>query len=125
METRPLSASITDLRARKRWTQAELADHAGVPQTTVSNWERGGLDHQVGRLRKLAGAFGVSLGELVGDEAPTTLEPGQFVVDLDAYDAALAGRLAAGDVWYQVVPPRPQVCGAHQFAKLDHRLRRR
>jgi transcriptional regulator with XRE-family HTH domain len=52
-------------RTRKRWSQAELAQAAGVGRTYVSEVERGARNPALETQAKLAAALGVSLADLV------------------------------------------------------------
>jgi transcriptional regulator with XRE-family HTH domain len=67
------------IRERRMWTQARLAEEAGVSPTTVSGIESGRISRpRFGTLRKLAGALGVEPEELVSStdavegDAPST-----------------------------------------------------
>jgi len=47
-------AAIRELRRRRRWRQSDLAELAGVPQSTVSEIERGHVaEQQVGTVRRI------------------------------------------------------------------------
>lgn len=52
----PIGDEVRDLRKRREWTQAELADRLGTDAVTVSRWERGVAKPRpsaVARLRQL------------------------------------------------------------------------
>jgi transcriptional regulator with XRE-family HTH domain len=68
---RVLGLRIAEGRRRRRWTQAELGERAGVSRATVRNAERGEPTVAIGvmfELATLAGVelFGVPSGELSG-----------------------------------------------------------
>jgi transcriptional regulator with XRE-family HTH domain len=76
MERSMAGRNLAALRERRMWTQARLAEEAGVSPTTVSGIESGRISRpQFGTLRKLAGALGVEPRELVSVEgvAPSDL----------------------------------------------------
>lgn len=61
---------IKDLRENGGYSQKSLADKAGVAQATVHYIESGGNATQR-TLQKLAAALGVSVADLLDDQAPT------------------------------------------------------
>lgn len=59
--------NLARIRERRMWTQAKLAQEAGVSPTTVSGIEGGRISRpHFGTLRKLARALGVPAEELLG-----------------------------------------------------------
>src|ERR671911_1789061 len=83
MERSVVGRNLAAIRERRMWTQARLADEAGVSPTTVSGIESGRISRpHFGTLRKLALALGVEPEDLLslpgseGDEAlsPLSLE---------------------------------------------------
>src|SRR5918911_5704127 len=80
MEKDTLGRKLVVIRERRMWTQARLADEAGVSPTTVSGIESGRISRpHFGTLRKLAGALEVEPEELISlsgsdeSEVPSTL----------------------------------------------------
>jgi transcriptional regulator with XRE-family HTH domain len=66
MERNVVSRNLMSIRGRRMWTQAQLADEAGVSPTTVSGIESGRISRpHFGTLRKLARALGVEPEELL------------------------------------------------------------
>ena len=66
MEKDTVGKRLIVIRERRMWTQARLADEAGVSPTTVSGIESGRISRpHFGTLRKLARALGVEPEELV------------------------------------------------------------
>ena len=66
MERSSVGRTVVAIRERRMWTQARLAEEAGVSPTTVSGLESGRISRpHFGTLRKLAGALGVDPGDLV------------------------------------------------------------
>ena len=61
-------------REAKGWTQAELADEAGVNQVQVSRLERGIRQPQLRTAQKLADALGTSVDRLFPHRGPTPAE---------------------------------------------------
>ena len=53
------------LRDEKGWTQAMLADHAGLTREHLSELENGHKEMGVRSLERLAGALSVSLSKLL------------------------------------------------------------
>lgn len=54
-------------REKAEMTQAELADESGVPQSTISEIESGGVrEPKAAPLARLAAALDVTLADLVG-----------------------------------------------------------
>ena len=81
MERDMAGRNLLVIRERRMWTQARLADEAGVSPTTVSGIESGRISRpHFGTLRKLARALGVEPEELVSptgtdeSEVPLSLE---------------------------------------------------
>ena len=58
---------VRELRKARRWSQQRLGDEAGVTAQTVWNLETGRHVPETETLLKIAGALGISLGELLTD----------------------------------------------------------
>lgn len=56
---------VCEIRSRKGWTQAELAQRAGIAQANLSNIEKGKRDLTVSTLVRLAGALEVRPADLI------------------------------------------------------------
>jgi transcriptional regulator with XRE-family HTH domain len=66
MERGTTGKNLVAIRERRMWTQARLAEEAGVSPTTVSGIESGRITRpHFGTLRKLARALGVEPDELI------------------------------------------------------------
>lgn len=63
-----IAGRITALTAWRRavgWTQAELAQRAGVRAATISEIEAGKIDPRLSTLRAIAGALGLGIEDIV------------------------------------------------------------
>lgn len=56
-----IGEQIQSLRRKRSWTQSELADKAGVTQTTVSRVESGKFDVSMRTVAKLLKALGATI----------------------------------------------------------------
>jgi len=66
----PIVVHIRELRVRKGWSQAELADRAGTRQATISEIETGRTTRiDLSLLERIAVALGVEPGELIVRES--------------------------------------------------------
>jgi transcriptional regulator with XRE-family HTH domain len=76
-----LGRSVALIRGRRMWTQARLAEEAGVSPTTVSGIESGRIGRpHFGTVRKLARALGVEAEELASGPG---VEPGPASLSLE------------------------------------------
>ncbi len=62
-----VSKTIVELRKKKNWSQADLAEMTGVSQVMIGKYERGDAIPSIEVAKKIADAFGVSLDYLVGE----------------------------------------------------------
>ncbi len=71
-------ATITKYRQARGWTEYQLAEHAGLPQSTISSWYRKNMIPTVPSLEKICNAFGITLAQLFATEdTPVSLTPSQ------------------------------------------------
>lgn len=61
-----LAENIRDARKRMGLTQEQLADRLGITLGTVSKWERGASEPEIGFLMELAEVFRISVDALIG-----------------------------------------------------------
>ncbi|MCB9234449.1 MAG: helix-turn-helix transcriptional regulator [Bacteroidia bacterium] len=54
-------------RKEKGWTQLDLSVQTGIEIRQLRRIEKGETNTSIGNLKLLAAAFGVEMGELVGD----------------------------------------------------------
>ena len=80
-----IAKNIKRLRTEREWTQEQLAEKVGVTRSTVTQWETGWSQPRMGAVTRLAGAFGVTVAEVVGSERSSGFSP-----------VPLYGRVAAG-----------------------------
>ncbi|MGA6226680.1 helix-turn-helix transcriptional regulator [Streptomyces umbrinus] len=59
---------ITDLRSERGWTQADLAQHAGVSRQTINAIETGRFDPSLPLAFRLAKLFDLRIEEFFLDE---------------------------------------------------------
>lgn len=59
------ATNLEQLRKKRRFTQAALAQHAGVPRSTIAHLESGVGNPSLSNLAKIASALGVSIEELL------------------------------------------------------------
>ena len=67
---------IREFRKQRGWSQAELGERIGTSHVMVSELERGITQLTLGYMRRLAGAFGCSPGDLLlSEDNGTSLSP--------------------------------------------------
>ncbi|MBQ2989861.1 MAG: helix-turn-helix transcriptional regulator [Clostridia bacterium] len=71
-------SAITQYRIERGWSEYQLAEHSGLPQTTISSWYRKNSLPSIPSLERICHAFGITLSQLFAeDDAPVTLTPEQ------------------------------------------------
>lgn len=71
-------SAITAYREERGWTEYQLAERSGLPQSTISSWYRKNMVPTVPSLEKICAAFGVTLSQLFAEGAvPVALTQSQ------------------------------------------------
>ena len=70
-------AVITTYREERDWTEYQLAERSGLPQSTISSWYRKNMIPTIPSLEKICAAFGITLSQLFseGDTPVSLTEP--------------------------------------------------
>ena len=76
-------ATITEYREERGWTEYQLAEHSGLPQSTISSWYRKNMVPTIPSLEKICAAFGITLSQLFaeGDTMVSLTESQQKLLD--------------------------------------------
>lgn len=94
---------IRSLRVQRGWSQAELAERAGVTRQLVSTVEAGRHQPNVTAALRLATALDTSVEELFGDPAPGVAAVGLFADSAPETDGGVAvARVGEQLVWVPV-----------------------
>lgn len=73
-----LLSIITANREERGWTEYQLAERSGLPQSTISSWYRKHLVPTIPSLEKICAAFGITLSQLFSEgEEPVSLTASQ------------------------------------------------
>lgn len=59
---------ITYYRKQKNWSEYQLAERAGLTQSTISSWYRRNLVPTIPSLEKICNAFGITLSQFFSME---------------------------------------------------------
>lgn len=92
-----LSEKILYYRKKAGLSQEELAGRVGVSRQAVSKWELGDAAPEVDKLRALAREFGITVDELLSEEAPR--EPEQAPPPRHSPTAGRLGRMVSRWGW--------------------------
>ena len=79
-------ATITKYREERGWTEYQLAEHSGLPQSTISSWYRKNMVPTIPSLEKICSAYGITLSQLFAE--------GDTIVSLTASQKKLLDRWA-------------------------------
>ena len=70
--------TINKYREERDWTEYQLAERSGLPQSTISSWYRKNMVPTVPSLEKICNAFGITLSQLFAEgETPVSLTESQ------------------------------------------------
>jgi len=64
---RDILKAITIYREERGWTEYQLAEHSGLPQSTISSWYRKNMVPTIPSLEKICAAFGITLSQLFAE----------------------------------------------------------
>lgn len=71
-------AAITEYREERGWTEYQLAERSGLPQSTISSWYRKNMVPTIPSLEKICSVFGITLSQLFSEgEEPVSLTASQ------------------------------------------------
>lgn len=71
-------AAITEYREERGWTEYQLAERSGLPQSTISSWYRKNMVPTIPSLEKICTAFGITLSQLFAEgNTPVSLSDSQ------------------------------------------------
>ena len=87
---------ITQYREARGWSEYQLSERSGLPQSTISSWYRKGMMPTVPSLAKICDAFGITLSQLFAED--------DEVVSLTASQKALLERWSRLDEEQQAGP---------------------
>lgn len=59
---------IERMRMERNWSEYQLAEKAGLPQSTISSWYRKNILPTIPSLEKICNAFGITLSVLFAEE---------------------------------------------------------
>ena len=78
MQVKDILSVITAYREERGWTEYQLAERSGLPQSTISSWYRKNMVPTIPSLEKICTAFGITLSQLFAEEdAPVSLTEAQ------------------------------------------------
>ena len=78
MQVKDILAVITAYRQDRGWTEYQLAERSGLPQSTISSWYRKKMVPTLPSLEKICAAFGITLSQLFAKgEAAVSLTDSQ------------------------------------------------
>lgn len=60
---------ILELKDARHWTEYQLAEEAGMTQSTISSWYRKDMVPTIPSIEKICDAFGISLSQFFADES--------------------------------------------------------
>ena len=60
-------AKIISYREARNWSEYQLAEKAGLPQSTISSWYRKNMIPSVASLMKICDAFDITLSQLFSE----------------------------------------------------------
>ena len=66
-------AEITRYRESRGWTEYQLAERSGLPQSTISSWYRRKMMPSLPSLEKVCGALGITLSQLLAEDEKTAV----------------------------------------------------
>lgn len=71
-------SAIAAYRKERGWTEYQLAERSGLPQSTISSWYRKNMIPTVPSLEKICIAFDITLSQLFAEgDDPVALTPSQ------------------------------------------------
>lgn len=71
-------AAITEYRLERGWTEYQLAERSGLPQSTISSWYRKNMVPSIPSLTRICAAFGITMSQLFSeDDMPVSLTDSQ------------------------------------------------
>lgn len=71
-------AVITANREARGWTEYQLAEQSGLPQSTISSWYQKNMVPTIPSLEKICGAFHITLSQLFAEQGtPVSLTESQ------------------------------------------------
>lgn len=75
--------AITEYREARGWSEYQLAERSGLPQSTISSWYRKNMIPTIPSLQKICTAFGITLSQLFaeGSDAVCLTESQQKMLD--------------------------------------------
>ena len=82
-------------REARGWTEYQLAERSGLPQSTISSWYKKGMTPSFSSLEKICDAFGLTLSQFFADgEDRLALTAGQRSM-LDKWNCLSPGQQSA------------------------------
>ena len=85
-------------REARGWTEYQLAERSGLPQSTISSWYQKGMTPSFSSLEKICDAFGLTLSQFFAD--------GETLLALTA--TAFSSATAAGRITDAPSPIAPR-----------------
>ena len=70
--------AITAYREERGWSEYQLAEHSGLPQSTISSWYRKNMIPTIPSLEKICAVYGITLSQLFAEgDTPVALTDAQ------------------------------------------------
>ena len=86
---------ITKRREARGWTEYELAERSGLPQSTISSWYRKNMMPSLASLEKVCLAFEITMSQLFAEGGEAILLTPQQGVLLDRWSSLSAEQQTA------------------------------
>ena len=78
VQVKDILQTISAYRNERGWTEYQLADRSGLPQSTISSWYRKGIVPSIPSLERICNAFGITLSQLFAEsDTPVALTDSQ------------------------------------------------
>ena len=60
--------AITKYREERGWTEYQLSERSGLPQSTISSWYRKNMIPTIPSLERICSAFGITMSQLFAED---------------------------------------------------------